>query len=166
MRVKVVTLAYDEALRGFPREPMDRLASDGSILEVRDHFFVHMGIPHLTLIVVLDEKNGTSRQDRPSAAPDPAKDLPESLQPVYRNLRNWRNERAKNDGVPAYAIFRNIQLVDICLKLPRTLAALREIEGIGDATCAKYGKEVLGLIADVPDNKTQARQTGDTEKKT
>ena len=30
--------------------------------------------------------------------------------------------------------------------ITQTLAALREIEGVGEATCRKYGPEVLSLI--------------------
>ena len=41
---------------------------------------------------------------------------------------------------------RNVQVAEICRRLPRSLTALKEIEGIGEATCAKYGKDILGLI--------------------
>ena len=150
MRVKVITLAYHEGLRWFPREALEALGSDGAILEVRDHFFVHQGVPHLALVILLEEAAG-ARQGGLSSGPDPGASLPEALQPLYRNLRRWRNERAKSEGVPAYALFRNTQLAEICRRLPRSLAALREIEGVGEATCAKYGQDLLSLLADVPE---------------
>ena len=141
MRIKVITLAYDESLRGFPQQALERLGSDGAVLEVRDHFFVHQGVPHLALLVLADEGPD---------GPDPEQALPEALRPLFRNLRRWRNDRARAEGLPAYAVFRNAQLAEICRRLPRSLTALREIEGIGDATCAKFGPEVLSLLADVP----------------
>ncbi len=149
MRVKVITLAYHEGLRGFPREPLEALGSEGSILEVRDHFFVQQGVPHLALVVLLDETPSPKRSGT-AEGPDPGESLPKELQLLYRNLRRWRNERAKSEGVPAYALFRNTQLAEICRRLPRSLAALREIEGVGDATCTKYGQDLLSLLADVP----------------
>jgi superfamily II DNA helicase RecQ len=150
MRVKVITLAYDEGLRGFPRDALERVGAEGALLEVRDHFFVHQGVPHLALVLLLDEADTGPRRSGMPDGPDPGAALPEALQPLYRNLRRWRNERAKAEGVPAYALFRNVQLAEICRRLPRSLAALREIEGIGEATCAKYGQEVLSLLAEVP----------------
>ena len=80
---------------------------------------------------------------------DPGKELPEHLQPLYRDLRTWRNDKAKAEGIPSYLIFRNTQLAEICKTLPRTLSALREIEGIGEKTCEKYGKDVLNLVSNV-----------------
>lgn len=124
MHVKVLTLAYDAGVRGFPADAVERLGSIGNILEVRDHFFVHQGVPHLTLVVLLDEGN----------------------------------ERAKTEGVPAYAIFRNTQLAEICKRRPDSLAALREIEGIGDATCGRYGQEVLNLVREAPHGSDRAAE--------
>lgn len=156
MHVKVLTLAYDVGVKGFPTDAVERLGADGNILEVRDHFFVHQGVPHLALVVLFDEARNAS-ESRPQRGPDPELELPEAVQPLYRNLRRWRNERAKTDGVPAYAIFRNAQLAEICRRLPQSLAALREIEGVGDATCGRYGQEVLNLVREAP--RTMASKT-------
>jgi hypothetical protein len=35
MRVKVITLVYDESLRGFPQEPLERALSEGGLLETQ-----------------------------------------------------------------------------------------------------------------------------------
>jgi ATP-dependent DNA helicase RecQ len=91
------------------------------------------------------------------AGPDPAEDLPEELRGLYRDLKRWRNDRARADGVPAYTIARNTQLAEICRKQPRSLAALREIEGFGEATCGKYGKELIALM---PAAREDARPPG------
>ncbi len=143
MHVKVVTLEYDERLRGFPQEVLDRACAGGHLLEVREHFFVHAGHPHLAFVLVVDD---AAARPQGGAEADPGRALAAALQPLYRSLRHWRNERAKAAGVPAYVLFRNAQLVEVCRRLPETLAALREIDGIGEATCAKYGAEVLALI--------------------
>jgi len=144
MRLKIVTLAYHESLGGFPQQAVDQACAGGALIEVRDHFFIHGGVPHLALVLLLDEAGGPGRGKVPEQ--DPGRELPEALQPLYRTLRQWRNEQAKADGLPAYVILRNTQLAEICRKLPRTLAALREVEGIGEGTAGKYGKEILALI--------------------
>ena len=64
-------------------------------------------------------------------------------------MKDWRNRTARERGVPAYSIGRNAQLAELVLKAPKTLAALREVRGFGDAFCRTYGDEVLKMLADV-----------------
>lgn len=145
MRVRVLTLPYSDALQGFPEEALRQATFGQELLEVRDHFFVHGGKPHLTLVLLLGENAPPTSRHSP-AGEDPAKSLPEELLPLYRALRTWRNDKARSEGIPSYLVLRNAQLAEICRRLPRSLAALRQIEGIGEATCAKYGAEVLALL--------------------
>ncbi len=146
MYCKVITLRYDPLLGGFPDQPLQSVQANGRLLEVREHFFEHGGVPCLTLLLIFDETLSKSDLHLQKYIEDPGKALPEEIQPLYAALRRWRNDRSKQDGVPAYTIFRNTQLAAICVQQPHTLAALREIEGVGEATCRKYGPEVLSLI--------------------
>lgn len=143
MRVKIVTLEYDERLRGFSQDALDRACSGGTLLDVREHFFVHAGSPHLALVMTVDD---ASVRVPNRGEPDPGRELSPQLQGLYNSLRHWRNEKAKADGVPAYVLFRNTQLAEICRRLPRTMAALQEIEGLGEATARKYGEDLLALM--------------------
>jgi DNA helicase-2/ATP-dependent DNA helicase PcrA len=49
--------------------------------------------------------------------------------------------------VPVYAVLTNEQLAAVATKRPASAAALREVEGIGEAKAGKYGSAVLGLMA-------------------
>ena len=53
MRVRVITLRYDEALLGFPEEAVRQACGQGELLEVREHFFVHGNVPHLACTPLL-----------------------------------------------------------------------------------------------------------------
>ena len=64
----------------------------------------------------------------------------------YRALKTWRNETAKTEGRPAYAIARNTQLAELIRKMPHSMAAIREVEGFGEGFCEKYGIKVLELL--------------------
>ena len=163
MRVRVITLKYQDGLEGFPGEALQKACSGENVLEVRDHFFMHGDIPHIALILVFGDGDAVhQRQTNTRRIPeDPSKDLPAHLQVLYRDLRQWRNDRAKQEQVPSYVIARNVQLVEICRRLPRSLAELREIEGIGESTCKKYGQDILGLIpADLIAEPPASEETG------
>ncbi len=145
MEVRVVTLRYHEGLQGFPEEGLTRAAAGREVLEVREHFFVHGHVPHLCLVLMLGNAPAPAGR-RANQTEDPGNALPDELKPLYRDLRSWRNERAKQEGVPAYAIARNAMLAEICRKRPRSLSALKEIEGMGEASCEKYGRDILARI--------------------
>jgi superfamily II DNA helicase RecQ len=122
MDVRVVTLRYQESVQGFVEEALTRATAGREVLEVREHFFMHGNVPHLALVLLLgDAREMTRRRE----GPDPGDALPEDRKALYRALRKWRNERARADGVPSYIIARNVQLAEICRRLPRTLAELK-----------------------------------------
>jgi superfamily II DNA helicase RecQ len=151
MMVRVITLRYSEGLQGFSEDAIREACGGREVLASREHFFLHGNIPHLALVLELGDGPGNvgARRGREHGfveRPDLEVELPEPLRPLYRELRRWRNERAKKDGIPSYVVMRNRQLAEICMKLPRTLAALKEIEGIGEASCEKYGREILTMI--------------------
>jgi len=154
---RLVTLKYDRELSGFPEDALRAAQSSGVLLEVREHWFDQGGVPHIALLLLLDEGRGGSGKSRLFAAEDPGNELPDALKPLYRVLRQWRNDRAKEEGVPAYTLFRNAQLAEICRRSPRSLAALREIEGVGEATCRKYGADLLALF---PEEEASPKEQG------
>jgi superfamily II DNA helicase RecQ len=154
MYVKVVTLRYEERLQGFPEAALREAAAGREVLEVRDHFFLHGGVPHLALVLLLGDGAGESGyRPRNPNAPDPEEGIAEERRPLYRELKRWRNERAKADGKPAYAIARNAQLAEIVNRAPKSLEGLKAVEGIGEGFCRDYGAAVLELVRAVPESK-------------
>ena len=145
MDIRVITLRYSDGVQGFPEEALLKAVSGREVLEAREHFFVHGNVPHMAVVLLLGDAAGGGARQRPPG-PDPGEELPDDRKGLYRALRTWRNERAKADGVPSYVIARNVQLAEICKRLPRSLAELKEIEGIGEATCEKYGRDILTRI--------------------
>ncbi len=70
---------------------------------------------------------------------------------VFAKLRALRKTLAEKEGVPAYALFTNEQLAEMVRRHVRTLSALREIDGVGEARVEKYGEDFLALLrADGP----------------
>ena len=153
MKIRVLTLRYCEGLQGFSEDAIYKASSGYEVLEVRDHYFEHGGVPHLTLVLLLGEGKTSPAQQMIKKEDDPSKELAPELLPLYRNLRQWRNERAKGEGIPSYLILRNVQIAAICRLMPKSLSELKQVDGVGEATCAKYGNDILGLI---PENKTGA----------
>lgn len=148
-------MRYSEGIQGFPEDALRKATFGREVLDAKEHFFVYGNVPHLALVLTLGDVPGNALpggpfQPRDPNAPDPEASLPEDRRGVYRALKAWRNETAKTEGRPAYAIARKAQLAELAKAAPKTLAAIKEIEGFGEAFCEKYGAKVLGLLAETP----------------
>lgn len=153
MDVRVITLRYQEGTQGFPEGALRQAIAGREVLEAREHFFTHGNVPHLALVLMLGDgpySGGDGFRPRDPNAPNPEELVPEERRPIYRDLKRWRNDRAKADGKPAYAIARNTQLAEIVNRAPKSLAELKEIGGIGEAFCRDYGEAVLALVGNLP----------------
>lgn len=158
MDVRVITLRYQEGTQGFPEAALRQATAGREVLEAREYFFTHGNVPHLALVLMLGDGPGAGEGWRPRDpnAPNPEESVAEDRRPLYRDLKKWRNERAKADGKPAYAIARNTQLAEIVNKAPKSLAELKEVEGIGEAFCRDYGEPVLELVRGLPSTASDA----------
>ena len=70
---------------------------------------------------------------------------------MYNYLKNVRNEIAQQENVPAYIIFSNSALVDMCNKKPVTMSDFININGVGEQKLNRYGKiftTAIGLFVE------------------
>jgi ATP-dependent DNA helicase RecQ len=95
------------------------------------------------------------RTKAPKAAKSTAKARPQieltaAAQPIFERLRAWRGETARDLGLPAYVIFHDATLKQIATELPSSLEALGTISGVGENKLAKYGEDILDVLAEIP----------------
>ncbi len=67
---------------------------------------------------------------------------------LFEALREWRRQKADEEGLAHYQVMHQRTLVQIAVHLPDTIAALKKIKGIGKRLAAKYGPELATLVAD------------------
>jgi ATP-dependent DNA helicase RecQ len=75
-------------------------------------------------------------------------DLPEALQPIFESLRAWRAAQAKEQGVPAYVIFHDATLRELATRHPSSIEELGTVTGVGESKLAKYGEQLLEVLAE------------------
>ena len=152
VKARVFTLRLDAERRALDDSELAAFLDGHDALSVAHHPLLVDGEPALAVVVTW---RGAARADRaPLAVPrgrplPPAEpiDLSDADRALFEVLRSWRNERARRDGRPAYVMFTNAQLAEVARTRPRTLAALREVPGIGEARAASFGEEVLAVVA-------------------
>lgn len=69
-------------------------------------------------------------------------------QVLFERLRLLRNKIASNQGVPAYIVFADAALRDMCMKIPVNNEEFLEVNGVGQAKLEKYGEAFIKEIKD------------------
>ncbi len=65
---------------------------------------------------------------------------------LFARLKSCRAALAARERVPAYVIFTDAALRDMCVKKPLTEAAFLEVSGVGQRKLLKYGEAFMGKI--------------------
>ena len=67
--------------------------------------------------------------------------------PLFQTLRQLRKEIADAGKVPAFVIFSDASLKDMCSKLPRTYDEFLEVSGVGKVKADAYSKVFIEAIS-------------------
>ena len=94
----------------------------------------------------------TARRSKPRPAGDAIYSLNSDL---FGRLKQLRAKLAAKANMPAYIIFNDSSLRDICVKRPMTEEELLECSGIGRSKAERYGKDIIGVV------KAFAEETGE-----
>lgn len=76
---------------------------------------------------------------------------------LYNALKDVRMEFAKKRGVPAFVIFSDATLTDICSKMPITNRAFLMVSGVGQNKLDKYGEAFMQVIDKYKAKKSNCR---------
>ena len=68
--------------------------------------------------------------------------------PFFEALRQWRADKAREQGVPAYVILHDRTLLELAAHRPESQEDLLEIPGIGQAKAERYGEALLDVLSE------------------
>jgi hypothetical protein len=149
MLAKVITLIFNSVVNAFDDEPLREFIKDKEVHSIRDYFFIKNDSPYLAMVVTYSMPAQPPLQTKSETKKDESwrELITERDVPLFNTLRDWRNERAKKEGLSPYIVFTNRQLATIVSTRPNSLTKLAEVEGIGKVKTEKYGKDILKLLA-------------------
>ncbi|MYH94709.1 MAG: ATP-dependent DNA helicase UvrD2 [Acidimicrobiaceae bacterium] len=90
---------------------------------------------------------GRKAPGRPSKPPPIDEALERDAAAAFERLRQWRLERSRADGVPAYVVFSDATLRELARRRPATDEGLLAVPGIGPAKLAAHGDAIKDLLA-------------------
>ncbi len=95
------------------------------------------------------------RKDRTVSKSIPKGEISVFDKTLFDRLRELRAKLAAEISMPAYIVFSDASLRDMCIKLPKTQAEMLEVSGVGKAKQQRYGKyfvaEILNYLKENPD---------------
>jgi len=148
MQIRIFTLKFNPISQSFPDEKVREYLHDKRVISIHEHFFTINQEPYIALVITYEQgemmqpENNHERGKRDSSWKEL---LTEEDQPLFNQLREWRRERCKKDGVPPYVVCNNKQLAQIAVKKPQSKEELASIEGIGPAKIKKYSDTILSI---------------------
>lgn len=95
-------------------------------------------------LLSLDEMAGTGAGDSVPGSRQSISD--KSDEALLTRLKVLRKQLADAQGYPAYVVFPDRVLKDICGQKPRTLEELENVNGVGEYKLRKYGKDFVQEI--------------------
>jgi len=79
-----------------------------------------------------------------------ADQLDEAGQELLEALRSWRLARARAAATPAFVICNDRTLIEIAMTRPSSNAELLSVYGFGEVKAARFGPELLAIVAGSP----------------
>lgn len=139
---------------GTVEEELNRFLAGHRIVALQSQWATRGDVPYLVFTVeyVPGKAEQAGLASPPSRFATAAVDYRELLPPEafarFSKLRDWRRKTAEAEGVKAFVIFTNAQLAAIAQMENPDLAALRKVDGLGEARAAKYGEGLLATLSE------------------
>lgn len=125
----------------------DKLISMGYVERTEDKYPV-LKLAGSAVEVLRGEKKVMARLPVLKIREEKAQVVYEYDNTLMEKLKALRAEIAAAQGVPAYVVFADTALRDMCVKLPRTDHDFLSVSGVGAAKLERYGDRFMKVISD------------------
>lgn len=135
------------------RAEIDYLTENGYI-SVSDGDFPQLRLAPKAAEILKGGKTLTMKMPREKK---PAKKKDDNLTAddfLFVELKNLRSEIARRENVPAYIVFSDAALKDMCRIKPVDIPHFLTVSGVGSVKAEKYGKDFCSCISDYLSKKT------------
>lgn len=137
-----------EHIKKIASEKKSEIYKEKDIYELAD-FFLRFHTPN-----TVDYTKKYFLEESEKKESKPKKDVREPKQnvlnkedtPLYKDLKQYRFEVSKAEGVKPYFIYNNAQMEELISVMPKTLNDIKKISGFGDVKIQKYGKAILDIV--------------------
>lgn len=107
-----------------------------------------------SVLVFFEEKNAFAKSEineikSPKFFVENESQLTEEDLKIFKVLKQWRFDKAKELNLPAYMVCSNTELMSIAKFKPIKIEEFFEIKGFGEYKVGKFGEEILEVLENV-----------------
>lgn len=136
--IKIITVHYNEKIQGFNDEEINKFCINKVVKSMKYKFVNELELKYWTVFIEYEELGGVIEKTEVN--------LSDADKIFLEKLKIWRKETAKKEGLPVFRIANNKQFEDIINNKPKTLEALKNINGFGKKKVEKYGKDIVEIV--------------------
>ena len=155
--LKIVTLPFDDKVKEFEQEKLEKVSKDVQIVKYQAELVKIEGKYYWTAFVEcekLEKINKNSEKNNFTENGKEFKDanknymeyLTEDEMELYKILKEWRAGEAQLLGYPPYIIASNQLLANIAKTNPKNMEELSQLKGMGKRKIRDYGEEILLIL--------------------
>lgn len=144
MQIKVISVPVvgGEAMN----EELNKFLQSHKILQVEQQLVNASEGPYWSFCIRYTQAK-VDKKGKTAVRKDYREILSEEVFGRFAQLRNIRLQLAKEDGVPAFALFTNEELAGLAALEKITLAGMRTVKGVGEKKTEKYGERLIKALA-------------------
>lgn len=150
MQIKLFTIPISDS--GKAIEEMNRFLRGHKVLEVEQKL-IQNEHGALWAFCVRYIQNAPPSEGQVKRKVDYREILDEVRFKTFSMLREGRKKIAKEEAIPAYAVFTDEELAGIAKLEKPDISSLKKINGVGEKKVEKYGKRILELFNNNPGEK-------------
>lgn len=132
-------IIYDQNSLNDFLSTVDFVKSDAHFVDSKQAYWsvlVHYEEPVLTASV----------KPKPKVSSNSEVELNEEQQALFLELKDWRNQKARELNLSPFLVCYNRELAEIAIMTPESVDNLRLIKGFGEVKTQKYATEILEII--------------------
>lgn len=138
MPFQIFTIPFNPAKQTFITDELNAFCLNKRVLSKNVSFFQDQALFYWTILVEYDVIQNTTKEEKV--------ELDDIETQCFNKLKAWRNEQSEKEGVPAYVLARNSQLIEMVKQAMTTKEVLKQIKGFGDKKIANYGDDIIQIL--------------------
>jgi len=147
---------YYGLLRHFTQEEVldlvDQLDRQGCFVRHGDHLYPTIGLSAKGIRVMKKEEAASINLPEIKKPVKTVAEVATDFSPeLYESLRQKREELGTEQGIPLFLVLSNRTLREMAASVPKSMAELLQVHGIGPAKMERYGQDFLDVILEYCD---------------
>ena len=144
MKIKIFTVPFSREHETFFDDHVNEFLLNKKVKNIKAEFFESGGSFYWSILIVYDVV--VHEIDRKGKTKEKVK-LDEKDTLLLQRLKEWRKEQAEKEGLPAFIVATNTELLSVVKVKPGSKEGIKMVKGFGKKKIEKYGDDILKITA-------------------